>query len=262
MKNSKLIKSIIIENGITRFELSTGIEFEEMTKRIAKLVFNDEDHHVNESIMIGLLYDDELLTNLHVKINNLCFYQNYNAEKIVDTLGDDYNVEFIRYTILKIRKFLRQQSHLLQLSNDLEYEDLAISRFGKLAQRLGFDFVSDLIGNVSVDQFVQAVKEQYGCEVFKENFELSRKVLRAISNFLEINQFAFYIDISDESHILLYDEVSEDKALQLHRCISKIFDRDPLLMKRSELDDVEYQKCFDIMCDRSTELLYLNRDYD
>lgn len=260
MKNSKLIKSIIIENGITRFELSTGFQFEEMTKKIAKLVFNDEDHHVNESIMIGLLYDDELFTNLHVKINNLYFYQNYNAEKIADTLGDDHNVEFIRYMILKICKFLRQQSHLLQLSNDIEYEDLAISRFGRLAQRLRFDYISDLIGNVSVDQFIQAVKEQYGCEVFKEDFELSRKVLRAISNFLEIDQVAFYIDRYDNSCILLYDEVSEDKALQLYRCIDKIFDRDSLLLKRSELDDIEYQKIFDIMCDRDTELLYINNN--
>ena len=233
-----------------------------MTKKIAKLVFNDENHHVNESIMIGLLYDDELFTNLHVKINNLYFYQNYNAEKIADTLGDDHNVEFIRYMILKICKFLRQQSHLLQLSNDIEYEDLAISRFGKLAQRLRFDFVSDLIGNVSVDQFIQAVKEQYGREVFKEDFELSRKVLRAISNFLEIDQVAFYIDRYENSCILLYDEVSKDKALQLHRCIDKIFDRNSSFMKRSELDNIEYQRIFDIMCDRDTELLYLNRDYD
>lgn len=258
MKNSKLIKSIIIENGITRFELSTGFQFEEMTKKIAKLVFNDENHHVNESIMLGLLYDDELFTNLHVKINNLYFYQNYNAEKIADTLGDDHNVEFIRYMILKIRKFLRQQSHLLQLSNDIEYEDLAISRFGKIALRLRFDYVSDLIGNVSVDQFIQAVKDQYGCEVVKEDFELSRKVLRTISKFLEIDQVAFYIDQCDNSYILVYDEVSEDKAMQLHRCIDKIFDRDSLLMKRSELDNIEYQKIFDIMCDRNTELIYIN----
>lgn len=258
MKNSKLIKSIIIENGITRFELSTGIEFEEMTKKVAKLVFGDEDHFINESIMLGLLYDDEIFTNLHVKINNLYFYQNYNAEKITGTLGVDYNVEIIRYMILKICKFLRQQNHLLQLPEEIKYEDLAISQFGKLAQRLRFDYISDLIGNVSVDQFIQAVKEQYGCEVFKEDFELSRKVLRTILKFLEIDQVAFYIDSNDNSCILLYDEVSEDKAMQLHRCIDKIFDRDALLMKRSELDDIEYQKIFDIMCDRDTELLYIN----
>lgn len=260
MKDSKLIKSIIIENGSTHFELSTGFQFEEMTKKVARIAFGDEDHFINESIMLGLLYDDEIFTNLHVKINNLYFYENYSAEEIAETLGNNHAIETIKYMILKICKFIRLENHLLQLPKDVEYEDLAISQFGKLARRLRFDKLSDLKENVSVDKFIAAVKEQYGCEAFKEDFELSRKVLRTILNFLEIDQVAFYIDRYDNSCILLYDEVSEDKAMQLHRCIDKIYDRDSLLLKRSKLDNDEYQKYFDEICDPDTELLYINKN--
>lgn len=261
MRNSKLIKSFKISNSCNDFELSTGYEFDAMMKKLAKEVFDDENHVINESIAIGLLYDDNIFSDFHVKVSHLYFYQDYCAEKIAGTYGYEDNVEVIRYTLLKICKFLRQQSHLLQLSNDVKYEDLAISQFGKLALRLKFDYLTELKENTSVDRFILAVQEQYGREAFKDDFKSSRKVVRQILDFLEISKVAFFIDRSDASHILVYDKISEDKSLQLHRCISKIFDRDPILMKRDELEESEYNKIFDLMCDRDTELLYLDKRY-
>lgn len=90
MLYSKLIKSLTIVNSRQTFEISTGLELDTMIERVAKAVLGDTDHYyINESIMLGMLYDDEIFSNLQIAVNNAYFYECRDIETIAKIAGGD-----------------------------------------------------------------------------------------------------------------------------------------------------------------------------
>ena len=128
MLYSKLIKSLTIVNSRQTFEISTGQPLAVMIKRVAKAVFNNEDSYINESIMLGILYDDEIFSHLQIAVNNAYFYECRDIETIAKIAGGD--VEQYKTLLEDTIQFLKDHDDLLGFDRNTEYEDLAISQFG------------------------------------------------------------------------------------------------------------------------------------
>ena len=88
--NSKLIKSITIVNNKQTFEILTGQELADMIERVAETVLGDTDrYYINEGIMLGLLYEDEIFSNLQIAINHSYFYECREIEEIAKIANED-----------------------------------------------------------------------------------------------------------------------------------------------------------------------------
>lgn len=83
MLNSRLITSFTIDTQWNSYTLATSY-LQEMMKKIAKLVFDDESYYINPSIALGLLYDDNLLfhTADDIDLHHMYFYRDLSFRQI------------------------------------------------------------------------------------------------------------------------------------------------------------------------------------
>ena len=91
MLYSKLIKSITIETQWNVYTFETAY-VQDMMKKIAKLVFDDESYYINPSIALGLLYDDNLLlyTADDIDLHHMYFYRNLSFRQICREMRNQY----------------------------------------------------------------------------------------------------------------------------------------------------------------------------
>lgn len=253
MLHSKLIRSITIVNSKQTFEISTDQDLANMIKRVAKVVFNDEDFYINESIMLGILYDDQIFSHLQIAVNNSYFYECKDLETITKIAGGDAKVykDLLEDTI----EFLKDHRNLLESDKRTEYEDLAISQFGRAAKYLDHIKISVVRTNVLVDQLIAAMKKVYTTEDLKDK-ETARNVLRALAVYCQIKDFAFFITEDNRYNVLVRDtEISDRRVAKFKECIDRMFECDATMIKERELSDDEYLKIFNIMVARDTILI-------
>lgn len=144
MLSSKPITSFTIETQWNVYTFETGRHFDEMMKKIAKLVFDDESYYINPSIALGLLYDDNLLLYAadDIDLHHMYFYRNLSFRQICREMRDQYILqEQYMSRIARTLTFLKEHEDLLQLE-DCSYDDLAISRIGLLADKYNLTYVS------------------------------------------------------------------------------------------------------------------------
>ena len=142
MLNSRLITSFTIDTQSNSYTLMTGKGLQSMMKKIARLVFDDDNYYINPSIAIGLLYDDNLLfhTNEDIEINHMYFYRDLTFRQIAREMGDQYLLqENYMSRIARTLTFLKEHEYLLQLE-DCSYDDLAISRIGLVADKYNITY--------------------------------------------------------------------------------------------------------------------------
>lgn len=136
MLNTRLIKSFIIETQWNVYTFETSY-VQEMMKKIAKLVFDDESYYINPSIALGLLYDDNLLLYAadDIDLHHMYFYRNLSFRQICREMNNQYILqEQYMSRIARTLTFLKEHEDLLQLE-DCSYDDLAISRIGLVADK-------------------------------------------------------------------------------------------------------------------------------
>lgn len=252
--NSKLIKSITIVNNKQTFEISTGQELADMIKRVAEAVLGDIDHYyINEGIMLGLLYDNEIFSNLQIAVNHSYFYECREIEEIAKIAEGDIKEykDLLEDTI----KFLKKHSDILQHDGFESYEDLAIAQFGRVAEDLNEKYVSRVRGEIETDQMIAAMKKHFSSEDLKDK-EIARRVLRSLAVYCEIEDFSFFVTENNEYSAMIRGEYVVDvKVAKFKECIDRVFECDTKMMKECELSEDENIKMFDIMCERDTTLI-------
>lgn len=253
MLYSKLIKSLTIVNNKQTFEISTGLELDTMVKRVAKAVFGNEDSYINESIMLGMLYDDEIFSNLQIAVNNAYFYECRDIETIAKIAGGD--VKEYKSLLEDTIAFLKDHDDLLSFDKNTEYEDLAISQLGRAAKELDQIEIGTVRTNVLADQLVAAMKKVHSVEDLKDK-ETARRVLRALAVYCQIEDFAFFVTEDNRHNVLIRDiEISDLRVAKFKECIDQMFECDAEMIKECELNEDEYLKVFGIMTARDTTLI-------
>lgn len=144
MPFSRLVTSFTIETQRNVYTLENGCHTDEMMKKIAKLVFDDESYYINPSIALGLLYDDNLLLYAadDIDLHHMYFYRNLSFRQICREMKNQYILQE-RYMsrIARTLTFLKEHEDLLQLE-DCSYDDLAISRIGLVADKYNLTYAT------------------------------------------------------------------------------------------------------------------------
>lgn len=252
--NSKLIKSITIVNNKQTFEILTGQELADMIERVAKSVLEDTDYYyINEGIMLGLLYDNEIFSNLQIAVNHSYFYECREIEEIAKIAGGDIKEykDLLEDTI----KFLKKHSDILQHDGFESYEDLAIAQFGRVAEDLNEKYVSRVRGEIETDQMISAMKKHFSTEDLKDK-EIARRVLRSLAVYCEIEDLSFFITENNNYNAIIKDNfISDLKVSKFKGCIDRVFECNTKMIKECELSEDENIKMFNIMCESDTTLI-------
>ena len=258
MRNSKLIKSIIIKNSSQQFELSTGYELDRMLERISRAVFGKDDVSINESLAIGFLLDNDLFSNLHVAVNYAYFYECRPAEAIISIVGDEADIKKYQNMIDESIEFLKKKSDFLRSGPILTYEDLALSKYGMIAEE--FDtFDADLFKkHVKANEFITAMKKHYSVESLKYK-KIAKRVLEMIGTYSDIKNFVLHIVDGTKYYIVVKDVyVPTSRIERLQQCVDQIFECDSELMRMSDLTEEEYEKVYNTAIAKDTVLISVN----
>ena len=178
MLNTRLIKSFTIETRWNAYTFETSY-VQEMMKKIAKLVFDDESYYINPSIALGLLYDENLLyaSADDIDLHHMYFYRNLSFRQICREMRNQYILqEQYMSRIARTLTFLKEHEDLLQLE-DCSYDDLAISRIGLVADKYNITYarygVSTALYTSEIEdhheRFIEIMKD------FASHIELTEK---------------------------------------------------------------------------------------
>ena len=252
--NSKLIKSITVVNNEQTFEILTGQELADMIERVAETVLGDTDHYyINEGIMLGLLYDDEIFSNLQIAINHSYFYECREIEEIAKIADED--IKEYKSLLEDTIQFLKKHSDILQHDGFESYEDLAIAQFGRMAEDLNEKYVSRVRGEIETDQMIAAIKKHFEAEDLKDK-ETTRRVLRSLAVYCEVEDFSFFITKDNKYNVIIKDNfISDLKVSKFKGCIDRVFECNTEMIKECELSEDENIEMFNMMCERDTTLI-------
>lgn len=226
MPFSRLVTSFTIETRWNTYTFETSY-LQEMMKKIAKLVFDDESYYINPSIALGLLYDENLLyaSADDIDLHYMYFYRNLSFRQICREMRNQYILqEQYMSRIARTLTFLKTHSHLLQLE-DCSYDDLAISRIGLVADKYNLTYASWDTENTLYTDEIDGHHERY-IEIMKDfaaQFDLDDKdirnrVIRVILDKYYTSSFA-----ENENTIILCDrnfEISEEEKNELEEVLT------------------------------------------
>lgn len=252
--HSKLIKSVTIVNHKQTFEISTGQELADMIERVAKAVLGDTDYYyINDKLMIGMLYDDEIFSNLQIAVNHSYFYECREIEEIAKIAGGD--IKEYKGLLEDTIKFLKKHSDILQHEGFENYEDFAIAQFGRVAEDLNEKYVSRVRGEIETDQMISATKKHFSTEDLKDK-DTTRRVLRSLAVYCEIEDFSFFITKDKKYNVIIKDTfISDLKVAKFKECTDQVFECNTKMMKECELSEDENIEMFERMCERDTTLI-------
>lgn len=123
MNRSKFIKAFIIENNSRKFEVSVERDLDLMLRNASEEVFGKDDVDINESVLIDLLYDDEMFSALHVKINHSYFCETFSAEVMKFLTEDESNVTKYNAMLAETIEFLKKHSESLRADSAITKEE-------------------------------------------------------------------------------------------------------------------------------------------
>lgn len=122
MNTSKSIKAFVIENNSRKFEVSVERDLDLMLRNASEEVFGKDDVAINESVLIDLLYDDEMFSALHVKINHSYFCETFSTEVMKFLTEDEANVTKYNAMIAETIEVLKKHSDSLRADLTLAKE--------------------------------------------------------------------------------------------------------------------------------------------
>ena len=252
--HSKLIKSITVVNNEQTFQILTGQELADMIERVAETVLGDTDrYYINEGIMLGLLYEDEIFSNLQIAINHSYFYECREIEEIAKIANED--IKKYKALLEDTIKFLKKHSDILQHEGFENYEDFAIAQFGRVAEDLNEKYVSRVRGEIETDQMISATKKHFSTEDLKDK-DTTRRVLRSLAVYCEIEGFSFFITKDKKYNVIIKDTfISDLKVAKFKECTDQVFECNTKMMKECELSEDENIEMFERMCERDTTLI-------
>ena len=259
MRNSKLIKSFAIEVGSAQFNFSTGYQFDRMLRRISKSVFGVSDLIINESFAIGLLFDTNIYSILHVTANYMHFYDNLRpVGSLIAPDESEADIEQFEDMINETINFLKKHSDFLLSDSSVSYEDLTLSQYGLIAEEFDTFEIEAFKREVNADEFIAAVRKYYSVESLRDKC-VARRVLRMIGTYLSVKNFMYYI-VDDSLHYLLIRDayVPSSRAERLQHCVDQIFECNSELMKNSDLTGDEHDKVYDITMSKDTVLISID----
>lgn len=220
MLNTRLIKSFTIETQWNVYTFETS-HINEMMKKIAKLVFDDESYYINPAIALGLLYDDNLLlyTADDIDLHHMYFYRDLSFRQICREMRNQYILqEQYMSRIARTLTFLKEHSDLLQLE-DCSYDDLAISRIGLVADKFNLTYARF---GISTALYTDEIEDHHTrfkmiMKDFATHFELDEKedrhrLIRVILDKYYTSSFAERentIILCDRSYEISKEEIEE-----------------------------------------------------
>ena len=248
MLNTGLITSFTIETQWNVYVFENGRHTDEMMKKIAKLVFDDESYYINPSIALGLLYDDNLLlyTADDIDLHHMYFYRDLSFRQICREMRNQYILqEQYMSRIARTLTFLKTHSDLLQLE-DCSYDDLAISRIGLVADKYNLTYASWGAENALYsnefdshhERFIEIMKE-YATQYDLEEKDIRNRVIRVILDKYYTSPFA-----ERENTIILCDrnyEISKEEIEELEDVLTAALGRE---YRIRELKNDEYPSNF------------------
>ena len=120
---SKFIKAFIIENNSRKFEVSVERDLDLMLRNASEEVFGKDNAAINEFVLIDLLYDDEMFSALHVKINHSYFCETFSSEVMKFLTEDESNVSKYNAMIAETIEVLKKHSDSLLANSTITKEE-------------------------------------------------------------------------------------------------------------------------------------------
>lgn len=258
MRNSKIIKEFIIKNGPLQLKLSTGYEFDRMLRRISEAVFGTDDVTINKSLAIGFLFDNDLFSNFHVVVNYNYFYECQSAEEIISRFEDEADIKKYQDMIDETIEFLKRHADFLRTDESLSYEDLALSQYGLIAEEFDTFMASLFNKHEEITKFISVLKKYYSVESLKDK-RVAERVLEMIGTYSDVKNFMLYIVDNSRYNLLIKDVyLPMSRVERLQQCVDQIFECNSGLMIISNLSEEEYNKVYNVLIARDTELLAID----
>lgn len=247
MSFSRLIKSFTIETRQNVYTFETSY-LQDMMKKIAKLVFDDESYYINPSIALGLLYDDNLLlyTADDIDLHHMYFYRNLSFRQICREMRNQYVLqEQYMSRIARTLTFLKEHEDLLQLE-DCNYDELAISRIGLVADKYNLSHAywgvrTALYTDEIEDHHTrfEMIMKDFATQFSLEDKDIRNRVIRVILDKYYTSSFA-----ERENTIILCDrsiQLTNEEIEELEEVLTQALGRE---YKIRELKNDEYPSNF------------------
>lgn len=141
------------------------------------------------------------------------------------------------------------------MTKNTEYEDLAISQFGRVAEDLDQIEIGMVRTNVLADKLISAMKKVHSAESLKDK-ETARRVLRALGVYCQIEDFSFFITKDNKYGVKINDEhILDSRVAKFKECIDQMFECNATMIKECELSTDESIEIFGILTARDTTLI-------
>lgn len=262
MLNSKVIQTIKINTHFGPIEIFTGARLKNMLERLALEIFDDEDHYINPSVALGLLYDTKVISANEMNVLHQKFYYGRDLEELYRenfhfylTFQEDFASEkefrnWLESTLRRGLDRLRFYKDLLEM-NHISYEDLSICQFDHASKHfIPYPTALELMAKVSDVEFAKAIRTSYRIRLettHNEDGSLrgisteNMRILEIICNFIGVTNASRYKPIDKDLGIAIYkgDYSSKENLDRLRKIVERVFD---CKVEITDVRDMEYEE--------------------
>ena len=155
MYRSKLIQFIQIDDGTGKKYQIDNEEYETLVKTVTEQIFENEKIKLNKSILLGLMYDSKLRSSTEIEMLDYHFVRQYTFGDTISFSKGSHDAFF--NTMYEFKKLMKKCKELLQMDDEISYEDLAISYLGSDAFQYNLIMV-DEIKNMKFEDLIETIR--------------------------------------------------------------------------------------------------------
>ena len=244
MHKSKLIQFVQIDDGTGKKYQIDDEEYEALVKKITEQIFENEKIKLNKSILLGLIYDSKLRSSTEIEMLDYHFVRQYTFGDTISFSKGSHDAFF--NTMYEFKKLMKKCKELLQMDDEILYEDLAIAYLGSSALQYNLIMI-DEIKSMKFEDLIETIKRCLAIEGRNLTVDTIRRVVALagrrynVQNILMVGEVAGPNNLYLDEFVRLFStkEISTPisaipNALQLiERCLGRTVTFD-------KIDDANY----------------------
>lgn len=264
MHKSKLIQFVQIDDGTGKKYQIDNEEYETLVKKITEQIFENEKIKLNKSILLGLMYDSNLLSSTEIEMLDYHFVRQYTFGDTISFSKGSHDAFF--NTMYEFKNLMKKCKELLQMDDTVSYEDLAIAYLGSDA--LQYNLISvDEIKSMKFEDLIETIKSCLKIKSTNKNLTVDtiRRVVALASRKYNVQNLLLVGEVVGTNKIYLGELIRLFSIEEISAPISAIPNALQLIercLDRSvTFDKVESSKIINVMTDafaRSEEIIEIN----
>lgn len=204
MYKSKLIQFMQIDDGTGKKYQIDDEEYEILVKTVTEQIFKNEKIKLNESILLGLMYDSNLRSSTEIEMLDSRFIRRHTGGDIISMADGNYDIFF--NAMCELKRLMKKCKELLQMDDSVKYEDLAISYLGTSAFQYNLIMI-DEIKSMKFEDLIETIKRCLAIEGRNLTVDTIRRVAALAGRKYNVQ------------NLLLVGEVVGPNNLYLDECV-------------------------------------------